>query len=163
MLAQLPLNVSVRDVMSTPVVTVSPDATLFDCLVTMRSNGYSGLPVLGETDRVVGVVSERDIARVFAGSLSERRVKALLDVLMVGLLAQPEASLREARERLEQTRVREAMSAPPFVVRPDAPLELAAEVMTENRINRLPVVSRGKLVGLLARADLVRGLMQRRT
>lgn len=162
MLAQLPLNVSVRDVMSSPVVTATPESSLYDCLVTMRTNGFAGLPVIGKTERVVGVVSERDVARVFAGSLSEHRVKALLDVLLVGLLDQPERSLRESRERLEQTRVDQAMSAPPYIIRPDAPLELAAEVMTENRINRIPVVSRGKLVGIVTRSDLVRGLMQRR-
>ncbi len=161
MLSEIVLNVTVGDVMSrTPVVT-REGASLYDALVAMRSHGVSGLPVVGADDLVVGVVSERDVARVFAGPLAERKVKGLLEVLMTGLTSLPEPALREARERLEQTLVSEAMSSPAFVVSPAAPLELAAEVMTENRIDRLPVVENRRLVGILARADLVRGILLR--
>lgn len=161
MLSEIVLNVTVADVMSrTPVVTRA-DATLYDALVAMRSHGFSGLPVVDADDRVLGVVSERDVARVFAGPLAERKVTGLLDVLLTGLASLPEPALREARERLEQTLVNEAMSSPAFVVSPAAPLELAAEVMAENRIDRLPVVEHDRLVGVLARTDLVRGILLR--
>lgn len=160
MLSNLALNVKVQDVMTSPAVTVSPDATLYDSLVAMRANNHSGLPVVDATREVVGVLSERDVARIFAEGLSEKRVRALLDVLLVGLADQPHPSLRAARASLEETRVRDAMSSPPYVIRPDAPLELAAEVMTENRINRLPVVDRKHLVGIVTRSDLVRGMVR---
>lgn len=150
------VNVLVSDVMSRSAVTVGPQASLYDALVAMRANGFSGLPVIDPSGAVVGVLSERDIARAFAGAISGLKVKGLLDVLMVGLLEQPERSLRDARARMEEETVREAMSSPAYIIRPDAPLELAAEVMSENAINRIPVVDGAKLVGIVTRSDLVR-------
>lgn len=131
-----------------------------DALAAMRAGGFSGLPVVDASAAVVGVVSERDVARVIAGALARRRVKALLAVLMVGITDLPEPSLRRARVRLEEASVTEAMSSPPYTIRPAAPLELAAEVMTENRINRLPVVDQGRLVGIVTRNDLVRAMVR---
>ncbi len=156
---RLTFNVKVGDVMSRPAASIGSDATLYDALVALRTSGYSGLPVLDASGRVVGVLSERDLVRVFAGALSRHKVKGLLDVLMVGLVDQPQPSLRAARERLEELTVGEAMSSPPYVIRPDAPLELAAEVMVENSINRLPVVEADRLVGIVTRNDLVRAMV----
>lgn len=156
---RLVLNVTVGDVMSRPAASIGRDATLYDALVALRANGFSGLPVLDTPGRVVGVLSERDLVRIFAGVLSRHKVKGLLDVLLVGMLDQPEPALRTARERLEELTVGEAMSSPPYVIRPDAPLELAAEIMVENSINRLPVVEADRLVGIVTRNDLVRAMV----
>jgi predicted transcriptional regulator len=62
----------------------------------------------------------------------------------------------EAEERAAATTAGEAMTAPAITVRPDAAVALAAELMIEHRVNRLPVVADGRLVGIVARADLVR-------
>lgn len=145
--------------MSSPAVAVPRDAPLFDALVVLRTHGFSGVPVEDDAGRVVGVLSERDIARVFAEALSMGEVKALLDVLLVGLVEQPTPSLRYLRERLEESRVEEAMTAPAYVTYPEAPLELAAEVMVENGIDRLPVVEHDRLVGILTRHDVLRALV----
>lgn len=156
------LNVPVADVMSRAPVSIGSGASLMDALAAMRAGGFSGLPVVDASGGIVGVVSERDVARVIAGALSRRRVKALLDVLMVGITDLPEPFLRRARVRLEQVSVAEAMSSPPYTIRPEAPLELAADVMTENRINRLPVVDQGRLVGIVTRNDLAHAMVRGR-
>ena len=153
------LNVEVSDVMSQPAISIGAEASIFDALVAMRTHGISGLPVLGSSQTVVGVLSEHDVARVFAEALSVHEVKALLDVLLVGVLDQPTESLRAARERLEEASVSSAMTAPAFVIHPDAPLELAAEVMVENSINRVPVVLGERLVGVVTRHDLIHAMV----
>ncbi|MCI4369537.1 MAG: CBS domain-containing protein, partial [Thermoplasmata archaeon] len=111
--------------------------------------------------RVGGVLSERDVARVYAGALSRHDVKGLLDILTVGFLDQREPWLRSARQRLEEMVVADAMTSPAYVIRPDAPLELAAEIMVENSINRIPVVEGEHLVGIVTRNDLVRAVATR--
>jgi CBS domain-containing protein len=146
-------------VLSAPAILVGSDATLFDAMVLMRTHCVSGLPVIDASGAVVGVLSQKDLSRVLVGTPLFPEITGVLDVLIAGLAEQPNATMRAWREGLERTRVGEAMSSPAFVITPTAPLELAAEVMTENEINRLPVVDRGRLVGVVTRHDLVRALV----
>jgi CBS domain-containing protein len=157
--SSLVYNVRVADVLSKPVLLVGEDASLFDALMLMRTHNVSGLPVIDSRRHLVGVLSEKDLARVVLGSSDYPEIKGLLDVLMLGLSDQPSATLQRIREGLEAVTVSAAMSRPPFVIHPDAPLELAAEVMRDQGINRLPVVEDDRLVGIVTRHDLVRALI----
>jgi len=153
------INVSVHDVMSRHPITVGPDATLLDALVLMRSQKVSGLPVVSENGKLVGVLSQRDVARTLrtAGGIPE--VTGLFDLLMFGLSEEAGVNVQVLRRILEETNVRDAMSSPPIAIPSDASLELAAEVMQENEINRVPVLRGDRLVGIVTRNDLVRALV----
>lgn len=153
-------NVLVSDVMTPRVITIGPDATLFDALVLMRTNNVSGLPVIGRDGGVVGVISQRDLARVLAGTGQFPEIKNLFDVLMTALVDQPVTALQQLRLGLEETLVHEGMSSPPYTIAPDAAVELAAEVMKENSINRIPVVKAERLVGIVTRHDLIRAMVR---
>lgn len=145
--------------MSRHPVTVGPDATLLDALVLMRGQKVSGLPVVDDGGKLVGVLSQRDVARTLktAGRIPE--VTGLLDLLMFGLSDRSGVSVQVLRRILEETNVRDAMSSPPIFLPSDASLELAAEVMRENEINRVPVMRGDRLVGIVTRHDLVRALL----
>ncbi|MGD0588938.1 MAG: CBS domain-containing protein [Thermoplasmata archaeon] len=152
-------NVSVRDVMSRHPITVGPDATLLDALVLMRGQKVSGLPVVEEDGRLVGVLSQRDVARTLKATRGIPEVTGLLDLLMFGLSDDSGVSVQVLRRILDETNVRDAMSSPPIFLPSEAPLELAAEVMRENDINRIPVLRGDRLVGIVTRHDLVRALV----
>jgi len=154
-----PINVCVRDVMSRHPVTVGPDATLLDALVLMRGQKVSGLPVVDEAGKLVGVLSQRDVARTLktAGGIPE--VTGLFDLLMFGFSDDSAVSVPVLRRILEETNVRDAMSSPPIYLTADDSLELAAEMMRENEINRVPVMRGDRLVGIVTRHDLVRALV----
>ncbi|HUI38050.1 MAG TPA: CBS domain-containing protein [Thermoplasmata archaeon] len=154
----LPFNVRVSDVMTAPVVTIGPEATLFEALMLLRSRGTSGLPVMSESGTVAGVLSERDLARVMMGAAGFPEVRGVLDLLLTGFEHQPLETLKDLREKLEATRVGEVMSAPAFTISPDAQVEFAAKVMREHEINRLPVVEHGRLVGIVTRHDLIKAI-----
>ncbi len=151
----LAYNVSVADVMSRSPVSIGAKPSLHEALLLMRLHDVRGLPVVDEAGNVVGVLSQKDLARRLAVPVNLPEVKGLLDVLMVGLEAQPDAALARLVRALNETRVEEAMSRPPFVVRSDAPLELAMQVMAENSISRLPVVEGRRLVGIVTPTDLI--------
>jgi CBS domain-containing protein len=153
------INVTVRDVMSRHPVTVGPDATLLDALVLMRGQKVSGLPVVNEDGKLTGVLSQRDVARTLrtAGGIPE--VTGLFDLLMFGLSEDSGVSVQVLRRILEETNVRDAMSSPPIAIPSDASLELAAEVMRENEINRIPVLRGDRLIGIVTRNDIVRAMV----
>ena len=134
----------VRDVMTEGVVSVSPDATLKEVAELLSGHRISGLPVVDGERRVVGVVSEADIVRREAG---DDRTRGVLGWL---LLERPPA-------RLDARTAGEAMTSPPIVIRPDRDVADAARLMTEQVVNRLPVVDADqRIVGIVTRADLVR-------
>jgi len=159
----LPFNVTVADVLSAPPILIGTRGTLFDALMLMRTHAVSGLPVVDDEGIVVGVISEKDLARVLSGASGFPEIRGLLDVLMVGLMAQANTGMQRLRQALEETRVEQVMSRPPIVVRPEAPLEFAIGAMGENSINRLPVVDGQRLLGIVTRHDLMRALVRFRS
>jgi CBS domain-containing protein len=135
----------VRDVMTTNVITVEPGASLKDTARLLVEHGISGLPVVAD-GVVLGVISEADLLFKERGP-AERR--GLLGRVLDGYGIDGELKL-EARD------VGDAMTMPPLTIGPHRALRVAAALMLEERVNRLPVVLNGKLVGIVTRADLVR-------
>jgi len=149
---------AVSDVMSPRPITVGPDATLLDALVLMRGQKVSGLPVVEEDGTLVGVLSQRDVARTLKDEGRIPEVTGLFDLLMFDLAEQRGATVQVLRTILEETNVREAMSSPPISIAPEASLKTAADTMRVNEINRIPVIRGGRLVGIITRTDLVNAL-----
>lgn len=158
----LAYNVPVGDVMTRDPVPIGPHASLFDALVLMRTRNVSGLPVVDADNHVVGIVSQKDLARSLGVAFSLPDTRGLLDVLLAGLRTEPETFLESFHKTLEATSVESAMSRPAIVAEADAPLELAMEVMAENVINHLPVIHEGQLVGIVTPTDLVSAALQTR-
>ncbi len=130
--------VRVADVMTREVVTLSPDDSLKAAVEKLSSRGISGAPVV-ENGKVVGILSLSDI-------LSFLGRRHLMDL-------EP-----EDLEKLRSARVREVMKKKVITVGDRDPVSEAVRLMTRHGVNRLPVVSGGKLVGIIARADIVRYL-----
>lgn len=135
----------VEQLMTRDPRTVMPDTTLKDVAAILSSQGISGLPVVDGDLRVLGVVSEADILRKEQG-LGGRRGGVL------GWLLDREAP----DPKLEARTAGEAMTSPALTIEPGRPASEAARLMVKKEINRLPVVSGGRLVGIVTRADLVR-------
>lgn len=115
----------VRDIMSRDVKVIAPEATLREAAQCMRDGDFGMLPV-GEHDRMVGSISDRDIA-----------VRAV------------------AEGRDTSSKVRDVMSQGICWVYDDEPVERAAELMSQHQVRRLPVVNRDKrLVGIVALGDI---------
>jgi CBS domain-containing protein len=93
-------NVGIRDVMSRHPITVGPDATLLDALVLMRGQKVSGLPVVDDGGRLVGVLSQRDVARTLKSAGGIPEVTGLFDLLMFGLSQDSGVSVQVLRRIL---------------------------------------------------------------
>lgn len=125
----------VRDVMTSPVITVDPSAALLDAALLLRGNNIRHLPVM-QNGRLVGLLSDRDIQR----SAPSR----LLDI-----------TEDRYNEIFASTTVESIMVRDPETVLPETPLRDALEVMLQSRFGCLPVMENGELVGILTRGDFL--------
>jgi CBS domain-containing protein len=141
----------VGDFMSTQVMAVRPDALVRDAAQLMLERKVSGLPVINDAGRVIGIVTEHDLLRHRNGSPRSQQPHWL------GLMTE-QAEIASASTRFRETRVDEVMTRDPVTVAEDAPIEEACSLIEKRGIKRLPVVRDGRLIGIVARADLVRAL-----
>lgn len=138
---------NVRDVMTRKVVSVRSDTPLKEVARSLAEYGISGVPVVDEVGRVLGVVSEADLL------LKEQDPPRSGRSIFAWLFDREETRRIEAK--LHATTAGEAMSAPPITVDAARSVREAAALMTRHRINRLPVLDDGRLAGIVTRADLV--------
>jgi CBS-domain-containing membrane protein len=136
---------TVGEVMTANVVAVPEDATYRTIVDLLAEHRISAVPVVDESRRVVGVVSEADLLYKveFAGARPERRVFP--------------SRHRTDRQKSEGQVARDVMSSPAVITQRGTPLPAAARLMDEKRVKRLPVVDEGGvLVGIVSRADLLK-------
>lgn len=149
----------VRDVMSRPVISVRPESSLEAAASLMSTHGVSGLPVLDRRPRLVGVLSQKDIVRVLHDRAGLSLPGGIFDLILDSTKTRRSDLPRECRTILETTRVRDAMSSRPITVQGDVSLDDAIRLLIEHKINRLPVMEKGTMVGIVSRHDLLSGFL----
>ncbi len=138
--------IPVSSVMTKKVFYVAADTEVRKAAGLLTINNISGMPVVDEANRVIGVISEADIALPEGGKKKEPLLHRLFG-------RQPAA--HNSRERF----VRDAMSSPAITTQPDADIKEVAAIIDLHRIKRLPVVSdQGTLIGIVSRGDIIRAL-----
>lgn len=143
----------VRDVMSSPVITIGPDASLREAVHLLLEHSISGLPVVDDFGQVMGLLSETDLLAKESGpNIVRHRPLAWF------LGESPAAQAEDAK--IHALSVSEAMTAPVIVIGPDDTVHEAAELMVRRGVNRLPVIEEGRLVGIVTRADVIRSLLR---
>jgi CBS-domain-containing membrane protein len=139
----------VRDVMSANVRTIGPETPFAVIVETLLEHDISGLPVVDEAGALLGIVTEADLITKEAYGESRRRHLSLVRDHLTG--REPawigKSTARVARELM--TEVVETAS-------PDDDLAVVARRMLEGHLKRLPVCQNGRLVGIVARHDLLR-------
>ncbi|NOT53672.1 MAG: CBS domain-containing protein [Deltaproteobacteria bacterium] len=120
-----------RDVMNKRVTAATPRAIGRDLAQQLLSGMYSGLPVVDANGAVIGVVTEFDLL----------------------------TAMREGKD-LQTVKAEEIMGQPAVCVEEDDPIEAVIAKMTNHHIIRVPVVRNGKLVGIIARADILSRMIE---
>jgi CBS domain-containing protein len=136
------MKTAVKDVMTTRVIWVRKDATFREMATALRKHRVSAFPVLGDDDKVIGVVSEADL-------LTKEALEGEPGVF-TGILH------RRDQEKSRGITAGDLMTAAVVTVSPDDTVEHAARLMYNRRVKRLPVVTAdGHLVGIISRADVL--------
>ncbi len=146
-----------HEIMTTEVLSVPAKAPLREAMAAMVRGRVSGLPVV-DGDRVVGILTEGDVVRRLHHQVPW--FASFVDGMTMPLPPIEPESLHELLERVRATPVHEIMTRDVIVVRPDTELEEVADTLTHRHIKRAPVVDNGRLVGIISRGDLVRGMLQ---
>lgn len=130
----------VGECMSTPVITVTPQTSLHEAIDLMKRHRIRRLPVLN-AGHLVGIVSEKDLLSASPSQATS------LSVWELGYL-------------LSQLTVASVMSHPVFSVHEDTPIETAAQVMVDRKIDGLPVVCGDAVVGIVTASNLFKLLVE---
>ncbi len=143
------------DLMTRDVITVHPEESLREAALKLVRARIGGMPVVDAEGRVVGILSEGDLVR-WTEDLDDRQ-SWWLNMLADGFDLAPDF-LEQIRS--EHARVRTVMNKDVVSVPETAPAREIAKLMSERKFKRVPVLRDGKLVGIVARLDLVRALAE---
>ena len=143
----------VRNFMTRDVITVASDTAVHAIAALMVEKRISGVPVLDDDGRVIGIVGQGDLLhRAEVGT--ERRHKWWLRVF-----GDPNVMAREFSKAHGLT-ARDVISRNVISVSPDAELREVADRLDRHKLKRLPVLEDGRLAGIITRGDLVRALAE---
>ncbi len=152
----------VKDYMKTKVVYFRPEDSIFKVAKVLSKHHISGAPVVNNR-KVVGVISETDLIKYMRLKLPQESAMAhefhILSILLVSMVKN-QLEFKKEIEKMAKIRVRDLMSKDVVSILPDESIIEAATVMEKNRIDRLPVINSGRLVGIIARPDLIRALIE---
>ena len=116
----------VKEAMNKRVKTIRPTSSIKEAAELMNQNHIGSLIAVSGSGSVVGIVTERDIMKCVA-----------------------------AAKNVSETKVQDIMTTRIITIEPYRTLEEAAEIMTKNKIKRLPVIDEGSLVGIITATDLI--------
>jgi CBS domain-containing protein len=118
-----------KDIMSRTVTTIRYDGTLLDAIQLLVCKEISGLPVVDEKGKMIGIITEKDILNfIFSGNL-------------------------------KNTRVADAMSKEVVSFSPETDMDTIALTVGQNRFRRVPIVEGDKVVGIVSRRDIIRSAL----
>lgn len=149
-------DLPVRDVMTTGVVTVSPDQPIQDAMGALVEAEVDGAPVVDAAGTVVGMLSTGDLI------MQDAQVHGPTVISLLGAYIELPSWKKQFEEDFQKAVgaiVSEVMDDEPVTCGPDDTVETAATLMHDHDASRLPVVSDGRLVGIIARGDILRAIV----
>lgn len=142
----------VKDVMKTNVITVFPDTTYFEAAKLIYKNNFSGIPVVDHNYKIVGIISEKDLFKAFYPNYIE-------------FVKNPETYINQEEQEknileIKNNPISLYMSKNIITVSPETSVLSAGGIMLAHHIHRLPVVDKGKLIGIVSRKDIYKSILK---
>ena len=149
------MNKTVADIMTSNPMMVKPETPLKEAISIIAKQKISGLPVVDEENKIVGIISENDLMWQETGVEPPPYIM-ILDSLIY--LENPNRYEKEIHKALGQT-VQDVMSKKPLTITADKPVKQAARLLHDKKIRRLPVVDeQGKVIGIITQGDIIRAM-----
>ena len=140
-----------HQIMTRPVITITPETTIVEAATTMLRRHLSGLPVVDAAGKLVGIISEGDFIRRSEIGTQRKRGRWLKLILGPGKAATDFVHERGGK-------VCEIMTPEPLTITEDTTLEEVVQLMEKNNVKRLPVMRGDQIVGIVSRANLLQAV-----
>ena len=150
--------IKAKDIMTRDVVTVTPDTDILQAAKRLLENHFNGLPVVDDEGKLLGILCQDDLI-VQQKQVPLPSVFTLLDG-MIPLFSGKQ--MEKEVEKMVAMKVSGAMTPNPRTVDPETSIEEIATIMVRKNIHTLPVLEKGKLVGVIGKEDVLRTLMPER-
>jgi len=147
----------VKDVMTKDVLTVRPEEKVEKVARMLLDNQISGVPVVDEQNRVVGIITEKDLMI----KASEWKVPFYITLFDSIIYLENPVRFNNDLKKYTATFVKEAMTDKVVTVPEDCPVSEVVALMQKKKINRVPVVRHGKLIGIVTRNDILKAIVER--
>jgi CBS domain-containing protein len=145
-----------RDVMVKKVITINKNASVAELSELLIKNKISGVPVVDDSGKLVGIATEGDLIIRDADLHFPRYFKLLDSIIYLESLNKFKRNLR----KYLGTKVEDVMTSKVKIVKEDTPVNVVANIMVRNNVNRVPVLDNdGNLVGIITRADIVKSMV----
>jgi CBS domain-containing protein len=147
----------VSDIMTKNVIVIAPDTPVSKIAEILYKNDFTGVPVV-DGDKVVGIVTEADLVM----RNSKIHMPTYIQLLDSVIYLESPKHLEEELHKILGLTAKEIMTTQVATIDPDSSIEDLATLITDNHINPVPVCKKGKLSGIVSRADLVKLLIKRK-
>lgn len=141
-----------KEIMSTNVFTITRETTIEKIAHMFADNNISGVPVVDGMNRVIGMVTQKDLLYKDV----EPRFPAVVEILGGLIFLKGVKHYNEELRKLVATKAEDVMTKVVITVGEDVEVEKVAELMAERDVNRIPVIRDDKLVGIISRADIIK-------
>ena len=146
-----------KDIMTTELITVSPEMEIVRATKLLLDNRINGVPVTDETGKLVGILCQSDLV-----AQQKKLPVPSFFTFLDGLISLSSMKhLEKEVRKIAAITVAQAMTPDPIAVGPDASIEEVAGLMVDNNFHTIPVVEEGKLVGIVGKEDILRTLLPR--
>ena len=144
-----------KDIMTTEVITISPETEVAQTAKLLLTNRINGLPVVNEAGELVGILCQSDLI-IQQKNIPIPSLFTLLDGFIP--LTSSKKLDREV-QKIAATTAADAMTANPVTVNPDTGIEEIAALMVEKNYHTLPVLDGDELVGIVGKEDVLKTLI----
>jgi CBS-domain-containing membrane protein len=145
--------ITAKDIMTKDVITVKPEATVEELARLLMEHKISGVPVVDDKKKIIGIVTENDLIRKNK-RLHIPTVIRLFDAYILLGSGKAEEEIR----KMAATTVDEICTKKVLSIKEETSLEDIATIMAEQHIHLLPVLSGNTVVGIVGKADMVRAI-----
>ncbi len=152
----------VKDYMKRKVVTVKPTDSIFKVAEALSKHHISGAPVVNKR-KVVGVITETDIVKFMKLDLSKTHTELVaephaLSIVILALI-KDQLGVKKDLERMSKIKVNDFMTRDVISVSSNENILEAANLLDKYNVDRLPVINKRRLVGIISRGDMIKALL----
>ena len=148
--------------MTTQVVTLKPGDSIKQATIRFAVNNISGAPVVDNRNHLIGIISEDDVLQLIVRQQEDMDEEGGKMLSYSFDSTNQNSILQEAANKISNTKVEEIMIRTVLTTTPDANIVDVLKAMLERKVNRVPVLEKGVLVGIISRGDIVFHIYKRK-